>query len=97
MIVSFEDVGTEDVFNGNDTRQSRRSCPRAIWHVARRKLDLLDAATDLGDLRIPPGNRLERLKGIRNGQYSIRVNDQFRICFVWTDDGPDLVEITDYH
>ena len=74
-----------------------RTCPQTIWGVARRKLDQLDSVTVLGDLRVPPGNRLERLTGDRSGEYSIRVNDQFRICFVWTDAGPTEVEITDYH
>ena len=97
MIVSFDDAGTEDVFNGNDTRNARRACPQAIWSVARRKLDQLDSAATIGDLRVPAGNRFERLSGNRRGQYSIRVNDQYRICFVWTDAGPDEVEITDYH
>lgn len=61
------------------------------------KLLLLDAAADLGDLRVPPGNRLEELKGDRSGQHSIRINDQWRICFVWTPSGPRDVEIVDYH
>ena len=65
--------------------------------VARRKLRYLDAAIDLRDLRQPPGNRLEALKGDRQGQYSIRINDQFRICFRWTSQGPDDVGVTDYH
>jgi toxin HigB-1 len=65
--------------------------------VTRRKLNYLDAATSLQDLRSPPGNRLEGLKGDRAGQYSIRVNDQFRICFVWTLEGATEVEFTDYH
>lgn len=97
MIVTFEGGGTADVFNGRDTRRARRTCPPAIWRVARRKLDLLDSVVVLGDLVSPPGNRLERLTGDRNGQHSIRINDQYRICFVWTDAGPDEVEIADYH
>ena len=68
-----------------------------IWRVARRKLDQLNAVITLGSLRIPPGNELESLKGRRAGQHSIRINDQFRICFVWIDEAPDQVEITDYH
>jgi toxin HigB-1 len=60
-------------------------------------LDLLDAATQFEDLRVPPGNRLEALSGDRSGQHSIRINGQYRVCFVWTDDGPDDVEIVDYH
>jgi toxin HigB-1 len=97
VIRSFKARGTEDVFNGANTREARRCCPRAVWAVARRKLDLLDAATQLEDLRVPPGNRLEALSGDRHGQHSIRINGQYRICFVWTADGPDEVEIVDYH
>ena len=70
---------------------------RAFEKVATRKLDILDAATTLDDLRSPPGNRLELLKGDRAGQYSIRINDQWRICFDWTEQGPEHVEIVDYH
>ncbi len=69
----------------------------AIAKIARRKLDMLDAAHALEDLRVPPGNRLERLKGDRASQFSIRVNDQWRLCFVWTEDGPEDVEMVDYH
>ena len=85
------------MFNGRDTRRARQSCPASIWTVARRKLDMLDSAAVLNDLAVPPGNRLERLAGERSGQYSIRINEQYRICFLWTDAGPDQVEITDYH
>jgi len=70
---------------------------RAIQSVAERKLALLDAAKTLGFLRSPPGNQLEALKGDRAGQYSIRINDQFRLCFIWSDSGPINVEIVDYH
>jgi proteic killer suppression protein len=97
MIVAFEDQGTEDVFNGLRSKAATKSCPDRLWNVARRKLDLLDSASTLNELRIPPGNRLEALVGDRKGQHSIRVNDQFRICFLWTDAGPDQVEIVDYH
>ena len=97
MIFSSNDAGKGYIFNGRDTRNARRACPQAIWSVARRKLDLLDSAATIGDLRVPAGNRLERLSGDRRRQHSIRVNDQYRICFVWTDAGPNEVEITDYH
>jgi proteic killer suppression protein len=97
MIVSFQDQGTEDVYDGTDSKAARKSCPRAIWPVARRKLDQLAAVMRLDALRVPPGNRLEALKGNREGQHSIRINDQYRICFGWTDAGPEQVEITDYH
>jgi proteic killer suppression protein len=97
VIVSFADAGTEDVFNGRDTKAARRTCPVLLWPVARRKLDQLNAATRLDALRIPPANRLERLKGDRRGQHSIRLNDQYRICFHWTNAGAQAVEIIDYH
>lgn len=97
MIQSFADTGTEDVFNGRDTRPARRACPPQLWAVARRKLDQLDATVSLDALRVPPGNRLEALKGERRGQHSIRINGQFRVCFVWTEAGPDAVGIVDYH
>jgi proteic killer suppression protein len=97
VIHSFRDTGTEDVFNGSHTRRARRVCPEPVWNVARRKLELLDSAGTLGDLRTLPGNKLEALKEDRVGQYSIRVNDQYRVCFAWTEQGPANVEIVDYH
>jgi len=97
VIQSFADNGTEDVFDGLNTKAARKSCPRSIWTVAGRKLDLLDAAEQLDDLRIPPGNRLEALSGHRRGHHSIRINQRFRICFRWTDAGPLDVQIIDYH
>ena len=97
MIQSFYDRGTEDVFNRTRSKEARHTCPEGVWKVASRKLDQLNAAVSLGSLRIPPGNRLESLKGTRAGQHSIRINEQFRICFIWTDKGPERVEITDYH
>ena len=97
MILSFKDDGTEDIFNGKRTKKARKSCPEKLWKIARRKLDLLDSVANLQELLIPPGNRLEALKGERIGQYSIRINDQYRICFKWREQGPDEVEIIDYH
>ncbi len=97
MIVSFKDAGTEDTFNGERTKAARKTRPESLWRVAQRKLDQLDSVTNLNELRIPPGNRLEALTGNRKGQCSIRLNDQYRICFVWTNSGPDQVEIVDYH
>lgn len=97
MIKSFKDRATEDIFDGRGTKQARRACPSTLWRVAGRKLDQLDSAEQLDDLRIPAGNRLEALTGNRKGQYSIRINEQFRICFVWAADGPSDVEIVDYH
>ena len=97
MIKSFKDEATEDIFNGRGTKKARRACPSSIWRVAGRKLEQLDSAEQLEDLRIPIGNRLEALSGSRKGQYSIRINEQFRICFLWDGDGPSDVEIVDYH
>ncbi len=93
MIRNFKDRVTEAVFDG----ESPKGFPSDLVKVARRKLGYLDAAVDLRDLRLPPGNRLEALSDDRRGQYSIRINDQFRICFKWTAEGPLDVEITDYH
>ena len=92
MIQSFGDADTQQLFV---TRSNKRWA--AIETVALRKLDQIEASINLTDLRVPPGNRLEALKGDRAGQHSIRVNDQYRICFVWKDDGAHEVEITDYH
>jgi proteic killer suppression protein len=97
VIKSFRNKGTEDLFNGDDTRAARRVCPEHIQPVARRKLISLNAATLLKDLTAPPSNRLESLKGDREGQHSIRINEQYRICFVWTGQDAENVEIVDYH
>ena len=91
-IRSFRAADTSEL---HQTGHSKRWA--AIAKVAVRKLDMLDAAQALADLRAPPGNRLEALHGDRAGQHSIRINDQFRICFRWTDGGPEDVEIVDYH
>lgn len=97
MILSFKDEGTRDVYEGNDTRDARKTCPPPLWPVALRKLQLIDRAQELGQLATPGGNRLEPLKGDRAGQHSIRINHQYRICFWWTSDGARAVEIVDYH
>ena len=97
MIHSFKDSGTEDVFNGETTRAARKTCPQTIWKVAGRKLDQLDSVESLDELRIPPANRLQALKGERLGQHSIRINDKYRICFVWNENAAEDVEIVDYH
>jgi proteic killer suppression protein len=97
VIRSFKDRGAEDIFYGRNTKEARRSCPQSLWSVALRKLDQLDSAEGLDDLRIPPGNRLEALSGDREGEYSIRINDQYRICFIWTENEPAEVEVVDYH
>jgi proteic killer suppression protein len=93
MIRSFKDRVTEAVFRG----ESPKGFPTDLVKVSRRKLRYLDAAVDLRDLRQPPGNYLEALSKDRRGQHSIRINDQFRVCFRWTPQGPVDVEITDYH
>jgi proteic killer suppression protein len=97
MIESFVGQATEDIFNGVNSTGVRRLLPRTLWAVAFRKLDQLDSATVLDDLRVPPGNRLEVLKGDRVGQFSIRINDQYRICFEWLGSSAANVEIVDYH
>ncbi len=97
MIQSFKNPSSEDVFNGKKSKGARKACPVSLWKTATRKLDQLDSAGVLDDLKIPPGNRLEALHGNRKGQHSIRINDQYRICFEWSTEGPREVEIVDYH
>ena len=97
MIRSFKNKATEDLFNGKATKSAMRACPKSLWNIAVRKLDQLDSVLSLDELRVPPGNRLEALSRDRKGQHSIRINDQYRICFRWTETGPIDVEITDYH
>ncbi len=97
MIRSFANQGTRDVFDGSPTKVGRRVCPAGLWKVAQRKLDQLNQAQRLQDLGAPPANRLEQLKGDRRDQYSIRINDRYRICFRWKELGAEDVEIVDYH
>jgi len=97
VIQSFATPGSEDVFNGEDTRAARRTCPPALWRVAQRKLSQLNAVSALALLAVPPGNRLEALRGDRQGQHSIRINDQYRLCFRWLEGHAYDVEIVDYH
>ena len=97
MIVSFRNQATEDIFNGKSSKSARKLCPQSLWKVATRKLDQLDSVLNLEELKVPPGNRLENLSGDRKGEFSIRINDQYRICFKWSESGPFDVEITDYH
>jgi toxin HigB-1 len=97
VIVSFANQGTEDVYNGVRSARARKVCPDDVRAVARRKLAMLNQSRDVRDMRIPPGNRLERLRGDRAGQWSVRINDQYRGCFRWTDAGAEDVEIADYH
>ena len=93
MIRSFRDKRTETIYQG----RRARGLAVEIQQRARRKLRMIDAATVIDDLRIPPSNRLEKLKGDRRGQHSVRINDQWRICFVWNDNSVSDVEIVDYH
>jgi len=93
MIIRFACKETEKIWRGSVSLK----LPGNIQQVALRKLFMLDKAFVLGDLKIPPANRLEALKRERQGQHSVRINDQWRICFIWTDSGPDAVEIVDYH
>jgi proteic killer suppression protein len=93
MIRSFRDKRTAAVFEG----RLRKGLAAELAAKARRGLERIDAAEKVEDLRLPPGNRLEKLAGDRAGQWSIRVNDQWRICFVWRNDGPHEVELVDYH
>jgi proteic killer suppression protein len=93
VIQTFRDQDTEKVF----ARQHSRKLPPNLLRVAYRKLAMIDSADSIQDLRLPPGNRLEKLSGNRKGQYSIRINDQWRICFVWKEQSAFEVEITDYH
>lgn len=93
MLQSFADKDTERVWR----RQRSKRLDPTTQRAALRKLLILDAADQIGDLRIPPGNRLEKLTGDRANTYSIRINDQWRICFRWTNAGPEDVEIVDYH
>lgn len=93
VLVSFRNTTTEQIWR----RERVASVHPDVQRAAQRKLVILDAADTLGDLRVPPGNRIEKLHGDRAGQHSIRVNQQWRICSRWTDAGPEDVEFTDYH
>jgi proteic killer suppression protein len=95
VIIRVRNQGTEHVFDSTDSK-ARKACPWELWKIAGRKFDQLNRVPDLESLRIPPGNRLEALKDDRKEQHSIRINDQYRICFRW-DDGAHDVEIVDYH
>jgi toxin HigB-1 len=97
MIKNFKDIGTEDIYNGSNSKKARKALPVQLLDKAQDKLDMINAALSLKDLESPPGNRLEGLKGDRLGQHSIRINDQFRIAFKWENNGASDVEIVDYH
>jgi len=96
LIVSFKDRGTEDIFDGEDSKAARKVLPSNLHNRAGQTLDQLSAAISLNSLSLP-GLRLEKLKGDRAGQHSIRINDQYRVCFRWTERGAENVEIVDYH
>lgn len=96
MIRSFGDMATEDIWNGDNTTAARRIA-RDAWKTAQRKLDMIQAAHELNDLRIPPGNRLEKLKGAMQGFHSIRVNDRYRVIFRWVQGAAEAVAVTDCH
>jgi len=96
VIASFGDKATRDLFDGTDSKEAR-SIPKQLWKVAQRKLDMLDAARDLMDLKAPPSNHLEKLKGHLAGLWSIRVNEQYRLIFRFANGNADQVRIVDYH
>lgn len=96
MIVSFKERGTEDIYDGADSKAARRTLPRALHRRAGNVLDQMEAAVSLKSLSLP-GLRLEKLKGDRKDQHSVRINDKYRVCFRWTDAGAEDVEIVDYH
>lgn len=97
MIRCFQDQGSRDVFDGRDSREARRLVPMTLWVVARRRLDQLNRVSDVQDLRHPPGNHLERLRGDRAGWWSVRINNPHRIVFRWVEGGAEDVGIVDYH
>ncbi|MEM9567021.1 MAG: type II toxin-antitoxin system RelE/ParE family toxin [Cyanobacteria bacterium P01_E01_bin.34] len=97
MIQYFKCWGTQDIFYGVSSKDARKACPRKLRPIAARILDLLDSAEDFGDIKARSEDKLEKLTGDRAGQYSIRINQQYRICFEWNDPGPFSVEIVDYH
>jgi toxin HigB-1 len=89
-------ICTEDIFDGLTSPAARKCCPLSIWAVVRRKLDQINRVRNVDELKMPPGNRLERLKGDRENPYSIQINRQYRICFTWEEGNAYEVEITDY-
>ena len=97
MIQTFSDEGTYDVYVGADSKAARRALPKPLWPAARRKLHWLDAAQGVDALRVPPGNRLEALKGDRAGLFSVRINDQYRITFRFVEGNAYEVGCEDYH
>lgn len=97
MITSFANQGTRDIYDGADTKAARKTLPKDLWNIARRKLDMLDAAQNIADLRVPPNNHLEKLKKEYAGKFSIRINDQWRVVFAFQNGNASEVLIVDYH
>ena len=97
MIQGFRDAATRDIYDGKNSKAARSCLPQELWRVATRKLDQLNRVLSLAELQVPPGNNLEALKDGRKGQHSIRINDQYRICFEWRDGDAHDVEVADYH
>lgn len=96
MIINFKSQATQDIYDGINSKEARKIA-QTVWRVAQRKLDMINAAINITDLRVPPGNRLEALKGDLDGYHSIRINNQYRIIFFFKDSNAHNVEIADYH
>ena len=97
VIADFHDKFTEDIFDGKNNKNTQKRLPSHLHRIAKRKLDMINTAAALKDLRIPPSNRLEKLHGDRSHQHSIRINDQYRVVFTWINGEASQVEIVDYH
>lgn len=97
MITSFADQGSEDIYDGKNSKAARGKLPRNLWVIAQRKLGYLRNARQLADLRSPPGNQLEELRGAHRGRYSIRINEQYRIVFTWEGSNAANIWVGDYH
>jgi proteic killer suppression protein len=97
MITGFANHGTRDIYDGADTKAARKTLPKGLWTVGRRKLDMLDAAQNVSDLKVPPNNHLEKLKKEYAGKFSIRINDQWRVVFAFQNGNASEVLIVDYH
>ena len=97
MIRSFNAKGTDDIFDGVASKAARKCFPKSVWSIAQRKLDQINRVRELSELKMPPGNHLGRLKADRENQHSIRINQQYRICFIWKEGHAYEIEIRDYH
>ncbi|MCH9626926.1 MAG: hypothetical protein S4CHLAM2_05580 [Chlamydiales bacterium] len=97
MLVNFLNRATGDIYDGKNSKNARKLLPSYLHKVARRKLDMIRSAAALKDLKVPPSNQLEKLRGDRKHQHSIRINDQYRIAFTWIDGNAEDIEIVDYH